>query len=66
MQVNHRIAWLVVSFDGHPIQGEITFTVTTPPPSAAPALTSSPSEAHRPPRQRRNLRPSNRLRRRRP
>ncbi|WP_143044139.1 copper resistance CopC family protein [Nonomuraea jiangxiensis] len=35
----YRIAWRVVSSDGHPIQGELRFTVTEP------KVTSSPSTA---------------------
>ncbi|WP_327102996.1 copper resistance CopC family protein [Nonomuraea glycinis] len=38
----HRIAWRVVSSDGHPIEGEITFTITAPP--ASPTPSPSPSE----------------------
>ncbi|MEV0387179.1 copper resistance protein CopC [Nonomuraea sp. NPDC050643] len=37
----HRMAWRVVSSDGHPIQGELTFTVTAPP--ATPASTPTPT-----------------------
>ncbi|MET9242458.1 copper resistance protein CopC [Nonomuraea sp. NPDC003709] len=32
----YRIAWRVVSSDGHPIQGELAFTITTPDPSPSP------------------------------
>ncbi|MFE0149224.1 copper resistance protein CopC [Nonomuraea sp. NPDC059007] len=42
------IGWRVVSSDGHPIQGEIPFTVTAPPtPSSDPTPTDtvSPAEA---------------------
>ncbi|MFC4116628.1 copper resistance CopC family protein [Nonomuraea zeae] len=49
-QGHHRIAWRVVSSDGHPIQGEIAFTVTEPPattstPTPTSTSTSSPSPA---------------------
>ncbi|WP_406314628.1 copper resistance protein CopC [Streptosporangium sp. NBC_01639] len=40
------IGWRVVSSDGHPIEGEIPFTVTasnTPAPLHSPAATSSPA-----------------------
>ncbi|MFI9555724.1 copper resistance CopC family protein [Nonomuraea endophytica] len=36
------IGWRVVSSDGHPIQGEIPFTVTTPPTSEATPTTAAP------------------------
>ncbi|MFI6292622.1 copper resistance protein CopC [Nonomuraea sp. NPDC050790] len=37
------IGWRVVSSDGHPIQGEIPFTVTAPPTSPTPDPTPSES-----------------------
>jgi hypothetical protein len=43
----YRIAWRVVSSDGHPIQGELAFTITAPAPSESPTEPStspSPSE----------------------
>jgi hypothetical protein len=39
----HRIAWRVVSSDGHPIEGEITFTVTAPKTSPSPTPSSIPN-----------------------
>ncbi|MEU6716740.1 copper resistance protein CopC [Nonomuraea sp. NPDC046802] len=45
----YRIAWRVVSSDGHPIQGEITFTVTDPPAEPTPSPSATPSEASAPP-----------------
>ncbi|WP_435875592.1 copper resistance protein CopC [Nonomuraea jabiensis] len=33
----YRIAWRVVSSDGHPIQGELAFTITAPEPSSSPS-----------------------------
>ncbi|MEU6781900.1 copper resistance protein CopC [Nonomuraea angiospora] len=33
----YRIAWRVVSSDGHPIQGELGFTITAPDPSPSPS-----------------------------
>lgn len=42
----YRMAWRVVSSDGHPIEGELSFTVTAPPASATPtpsATESSPA-----------------------
>lgn len=38
----YRIAWRVISSDGHPIQGEIRFTVTAPP-SPSESTTSEPT-----------------------
>ncbi|MEV4016191.1 copper resistance protein CopC [Nonomuraea angiospora] len=43
----YRIAWRVVSSDGHPIQGELAFTITAPAPSEStsePPTSPSPSE----------------------
>ncbi|GAA3685691.1 copper resistance protein CopC [Nonomuraea antimicrobica] len=49
----YRIAWRVVSSDGHPIQGEIRFTLTAPPspsPSPSPSTTEpSPVPSETPP-----------------
>ncbi|MGW6500841.1 copper resistance CopC family protein [Nonomuraea angiospora] len=51
LEGRYRIAWRVVSSDGHPIQGELAFTITAPAPSPSaseetpsetPALASSP------------------------
>ncbi|MEV4400437.1 copper resistance protein CopC [Nonomuraea sp. NPDC049607] len=43
----YRLAWRVVSSDGHPISGELRFTVTAPAtPTAEPAeATPTPSES---------------------
>ncbi|MFI7700531.1 copper resistance protein CopC [Nonomuraea sp. NPDC049480] len=50
----YRIAWRVVSSDGHPIQGELGFTIIAPPATAtpgpstaepAPAASEAPSSA---------------------
>ncbi|MER6950317.1 copper resistance protein CopC [Nonomuraea sp. NPDC000554] len=50
----YRIAWRVVSSDGHPIDGEISFTITAPAPSpstspsttaTAPATAASTADA---------------------
>ncbi|WP_433511551.1 copper resistance CopC family protein [Nonomuraea sp. CA-143628] len=43
----YRLAWRVVSSDGHPISGELRFTVTAP--AAAPAPSASPAESSAPP-----------------
>ncbi|MFI6533656.1 copper resistance protein CopC [Nonomuraea sp. NPDC050547] len=43
------IGWRVVSSDGHPIQGEIPFTVTAPPtPTSDPTDTAGPAESTAP------------------
>jgi copper resistance protein C len=48
----YKIGYRVVSADGHPVAGEVAFTLTTPgpattaaapPPSAAPAATAAPA-----------------------
>ncbi|NRQ32355.1 hypothetical protein HII36_10965 [Nonomuraea sp. NN258] len=39
----HRIAWRVVSSDGHPIQGELHFTVTARPTPAATSSADAPT-----------------------
>ncbi|MET7328158.1 copper resistance CopC family protein [Nonomuraea sp. NPDC005650] len=44
----YRIAWRVVSSDGHPIQGEIAFTVTAPDPSPSPSETPAPESSPAP------------------
>lgn len=46
----YRLAWRVVSSDGHPIQGELRFTVTAPDsPSPSPSTTeSSPPSSETP------------------
>ncbi|MEU6796578.1 copper resistance CopC family protein, partial [Nonomuraea wenchangensis] len=41
----YRLAWRVVSSDGHPIQGELTFTVTAPPASETPTPSTSTTQA---------------------
>ncbi|MBE1593407.1 copper resistance protein CopC [Nonomuraea angiospora] len=41
----YRIAWRVVSSDGHPIQGELAFTITAPAPSPSPSE-ETPTETH--------------------
>ncbi|MFI7124827.1 copper resistance protein CopC [Nonomuraea sp. NPDC050153] len=41
----YRIAWRVVSSDGHPIQGEIAFTVTAPAPSPSPSESTPETSA---------------------
>ncbi|MEV6040992.1 copper resistance protein CopC [Nonomuraea sp. NPDC052116] len=42
----YRIAWRVVSSDGHPIQGELAFTITAPDPSPSSSEeTSTPASS---------------------
>ncbi|MFG1944797.1 copper resistance protein CopC [Nonomuraea sp. NPDC048826] len=43
----YTIAFRVVSSDGHPIEGEVPFTVkgASPPPSATPEASASPAES---------------------
>lgn len=42
----YRVAYRVVSADGHPVSGTLTFTVTgTPTASASPSSTAAPSAA---------------------
>ncbi|MFC4532339.1 copper resistance CopC family protein [Sphaerisporangium dianthi] len=48
----YTIAWRVVSDDGHPIEGEIPFTVKAPEASASPGASSpadAPSSSSQPP-----------------
>ncbi|MGW4408285.1 copper resistance CopC family protein [Nonomuraea sp. NPDC004702] len=40
----YRLAWRVVSSDGHPIAGELRFTVTTPATPAASEPEATPTE----------------------
>lgn len=41
---SYKVAWRVVSADGHPISGVVSFSYTgTPSPSGSPTPTSSPS-----------------------
>jgi copper resistance protein C len=42
---DYTIAWRVVSEDGHPVVGEIPFTVIAPPASATPSAAATPVEA---------------------
>ncbi|WP_326562813.1 copper resistance CopC family protein [Micromonospora sp. NBC_01796] len=42
---DYTVAYRVVSVDGHPVSGKLTFTVTAPPPATAPV---SPSAATQP------------------
>ncbi|WP_436763004.1 copper resistance CopC family protein [Streptosporangium sp. V21-05] len=42
------IAWRVVSSDGHPIEGEIPFTMTAPATSETPSATATPTPASTP------------------
>ncbi|MEV4355236.1 copper resistance protein CopC [Nonomuraea sp. NPDC049625] len=45
----YRIAWRVVSSDGHPIQGELAFAITAPDPSPGPSEeTSTPASSPEP------------------
>ena len=38
---DYTVAYRVVSVDGHPVSGSLTFTVTAPPPSTAPPSPST-------------------------
>jgi methionine-rich copper-binding protein CopC len=44
----YTIAWRVVSSDGHPVEGEIPFTVRAPEPSPSPTDTASATPAESP------------------
>ncbi|MEO3813506.1 copper resistance CopC family protein [Sphaerisporangium sp. B11E5] len=47
----YTIAWRVVSTDGHPVEGEIPFTVSAPAPAIAettPAATPAPTDSATP------------------
>ncbi|MEV4626159.1 copper resistance CopC family protein [Micromonospora sp. NPDC049523] len=41
---DYTVAYRVVSVDGHPVSGKLTFTVTAPPPASAPATPSAASQ----------------------
>ncbi|MEW1844510.1 copper resistance protein CopC [Nonomuraea angiospora] len=51
LEGRYRIAWRVVSSDGHPIQGELVFTITAPAPSPSASeetATGTPTETPAP------------------
>ena len=44
----HTVTYRVVSTDGHPVSGTVTFTSTTAPASASPSPTASPTASTTP------------------